>query len=731
MKIIDLSCDVSGRFAAKLFALSGLEVIRPRAERPAQQFERDLEQYLDGDKTATTVADLAAAARLIADADLVFTTFDRGGWRGLAAEVELDPASVQVTTSTFGVSGRYAAWRGGPLADWAAGGYFAITGNPDREPLIGPERLCGYVGGYTAATAAEAALEMRRLTGVGQHVDVSTMEAMLCVHQSTFARVAAGVGRPRTGRYTEVYPLVVRPCLDGHVSLGVVTDAEFDRLAVALDRSELALDSRFSDVGARWTNRGALEHELDQILRHLSCDEVVTRLHAFGLASAKVADALEVTRNPQLAHRGYWRSGADGGLEPGDPIPSPRTFLAAGEPDGGALRSWAEARSARPGLPLAGTVVLDLTAFWAGPSATRNLADLGATVIKIERPGSRADLEDRVEDPAMLVEHLFHCKMNRHKLSVALDVAEPQGASLLRRLALWADVLVENFRPGVAGRLGLGAPELCSANPDLVYVSLSGFGADGPWGELRSYGPTIEAASSIAARTGYPGGEPLRLGHTLPDGVGGLAGTLTVLRGLRERRSHGCGGWRNVSQLEVYVALSGEEILTASRLGHAQERIGNRSRTGAVQGAFPCHGDDEWIAIRLQDAADAAKLAAHCGLPALSALFATSPRDDARIEAMIAAATRDHEKHDLARRLQEAGLEAVPVFKPEELIADAHLHERGFFVSADAAGRACLLPGSPFRGRTPLSDPRGPAPRFGEHTEELLQLLAARARHRP
>ena len=231
------------------------------------------------------------------------------------------------------------------------------------------------------------------------------------------------------------------------------------------------------------------------------------------------------------------------------------------------------------------------------------LADLGARVIWVERPQSRRE-PDASADATEVVMHYFHHKMNRHKESVVLDLQADTGRDLARRLAHESDVLVENFRPGVMDGFGLGAPDLCGANPGLVYVSLSGFGSAGPWSDRRSYGPTIEAASSIEARTGYADDEPLRLGHTLPDGVGGLIGALAALRGLRERDERGVGGWFDLSQLEAYAALGGEDLLLAATTGRGLERRGNRSRYGVVQGVFPGAGDDEWLALRLADGSD-------------------------------------------------------------------------------------------------------------------------------
>ncbi len=717
-------------FAAKLLAMAGMKVLRPTrsagspagAERPAL-----LDIYLNAHKQIVPCSNADEAATLVAADDVVFSTFDRGRYAGLASEsvmAALPSTCVHVTTSTFGTTGPYATFRGGPLAGWAAGGYLAITGEPDREPLIGPENLCGYVGGYTAAIAAEAALQLRRRTGQGQHVDISTMEAMLSVHQSTFSRLALGIVRERTGRYTETYPLVVRPCRDGHVSLGVVTDSEFDRFALAIGRADLITDERYRDKNARWDHRDEFDAEIDPFLSSHAADEVVDLLRANGVAAAKVAGPSDVLANPQLEHRRFWdhpREVLQEAQMPGNPIPTATRFSAGERPRDGGVTPPTRSDP----LPLAGVVVLDFTAFWAGPSATRWLADLGANVIWMERPHSRIDADPRTSDALTLVMHLFHLKMNRNKQSVVLDLTDPRDQRTAHRLSEVADVLVENSRPGVMDRFGLGPSDLCTLNPNLVYVSLSGFGSTGPWSERRSYGPTIEAASSIEARTGYAGREPLRLGHTLPDGAAGLAGALGALRGLRERAETGTGGWFDISQLEVYTAMSGEDLLGASAFDQPLPRVGNRSRSGAIQGVFPCRGGDRWIAIRLEDRSELERFATVAGIPELARLAATSPMDEAAIERLIGSYTAVRDGRDLTSGLQGAGLEAFPVLEPPRLAADPHLGQRKFFVDVPFGGGSVRLPGSPLHGDRPMVRPSGPAPRFGQDTDEVLATLGS------
>ena len=689
MKVVDLSTDVAGRWAAKLLAQGGARVLRP-AGRDAPGA---LTTYLDESKQLVPWT----GDSLLAGADAVFSSFDRGSPSGLAAEARIPADCVHVTTSTYGSTGPRASWRGGPLAAWAAGGYLAITGEPDREPLIGPEHLCEYVCGYTAAIAAEAALRRRAHTGRGADIDLSAMEAMLSVHQTTFSQLPLGSIRRRQGRFYEVYPLATRPCRDGYVKLCIVTEEEYDRFLIAIGRADLAGDERFEARDQRFVHREAFDAEIAPFLESRTAEEIVELLHAHGVTAAKVATADDVRTNPQLEFRGYWRGGAG----PGPPIPVARSFGAAPGPRPPSPLS----RTRSPELPLDGVVVADFTVFWAGPFAARNLADLGARVIWVERPGSRARWNFDADPASVRIDDLYHLEMGRNKESLVLDLTSPQGLAAARALIARADVVLENNRPGVMDKLGLGPAAVCSEFPHVVYVSLSGYGSRGPWSQRRSYGPAIEAASGIEGRTGYAGGEPLRLGHPLPDAVGGLAGTLAALRGLRERGPRGFGGWYDVSQLEAYVAVSGEDYLAGGRL----PRQGNRSRWGAEQGVFPCAGDDAWLAVRLAGAADREAFRAAAGVD-----FA----DTAAVTAFSAA----HDKHALAARLQAAGLEAFPVLEADELPEDPQLRARGCFLSVPfGGGRRAAMPGSPLG---PLADPAGPSPNFGDHTRSLLEELA-------
>jgi len=692
MLVVDLSIDVAGRFCAKLLAMGGAEVVGPT---PGSGW---IDRYL-GAHTRSVDAPAAYAG----EADVVITSFDAGRYDAGVGEDRIrsaNPDVVHVTTSTFGTTGPYARLRGGPIVDWAAGGYLFITGEPDREPLMGPTNLCGYVTGYTAAIAAMAGLARRRITGNGVHADISAMESMLSVHQSTFSRLAAGIVRTRTGRYTEVYPLVVQPCRDGYVSLGITLDEEYDRFVTAIDQPELAIDPRFADRVARAAHVAEFDDAISEFLETHDAEQIVELLQTHRVPCSKVDSVSELLANPQLNARGFWdETSVDEkpARMPGNPLPVTSLGVQGSRPP--------------PPSGLEGAVVLDFSAFWAGPSATRTLADLGADVIRIERPGSRVDTDEMSLEPSRLVQEVFFdWKMNRGKRSVVIDLKSPEGLEVIRRLAARADVIVENFRPGVMASFGLDPVSVAAVNPGIVYVSLSGFGSTGPRGWWGSYGPTIEAASSIEFRTGYAGGPPLRLGHTLPDGIGGLVGTLAALSGLQRRHETGVGAHYDVSQLEAYAAVCGEEVLAVSVTGTEPERRGNSSPEAHLQGVYRCRGDDQWVAVSVAQGAEA---------EALALVIGTSADPEAALNRFAIGRT----KEEVAEALQAAGLAAFGVLTPVDLAADPHLAVRGYFAHPHLAGRSVPLPGSAIVARPALVQLGERAPRFGEHTRQVVAAL--------
>ena len=241
--------------------------------------------------------------------------------------------------------------------------------------------------------------------------------------------------------------------------------------------------------------------------------------------------------------------------------------------------------TSHPG-PLAGVLVVDLTRVLAGPFATMMMADLGARVVKVERPG-RGD-DSRAYGPFVDGHSAYFARVNRGKESIALDLRSAADKDVLVALAGRADVLIENFRPGVMDRLGLGAEALTAANPRLVYASVSGFGQTGPWRERPAYDTVVQAAAGLFAVTGEPDGEPVKMGTSIADLTAGLYVFGAVLAALHGRTTTGRGGRVDVAMFDAALSLLEGAALHYLSRRTEPPRLGNMHHSISPFGAFRC-----------------------------------------------------------------------------------------------------------------------------------------------
>lgn len=290
--------------------------------------------------------------------------------------------------------------------------------------------------------------------------------------------------------------------------------------------------------------------------------------------------------------------------------------------------------------------ILDFSRVLAGPLATMTLADLGAEVTKVERPGSGDDTRSWGPPHDDAGEATYFQAVNRNKRSVALDLRDPEGVAEARRLALAADVLVENFRPGLMAELGLGYEELSAANPGLVYCSVTGFGGTGPGAELPGYDLLVQALGGLMSVTGEPEGEPLKVGVALVDVVAGLYAAVGILAALERRRESGEGQLVEVDLLSALLAGLVNQSSAYTVAGVVPGRMGNRHPSIAPYELLHCRDDD--IVIAVGNDRQFAELCTVLGAPELAdeARFATNP---ARVE-----------HRDELRPLLEAALAARP-----------------------------------------------------------------------
>lgn len=378
-----------------------------------------------------------------------------------------------------------------------------------------------------------------------------------------------------------------------------------------------------------------------------------------------------------------------------------------------------------PAGPLAGTVVVDLTRALAGPYATMMLADAGADVWKIERPGTGDDSRGwgppfavGSEDPAAR-ESVYFLSVNRGKRSVELDLSDSGDLQRLHGMIRGADVLVENFRPGVMERLGLGEPDLAELNPRLVTLSITGFGEDGPHGHRPGFDQIVQGEGGLMSITGSPDGPPWKVGVPIADILAGMFGAFGVAAALVEREHSGQGQRVTTSLLGGMVAVhtyQGTRWLVA---GEAPVRSGNRHPTIQPYGAYACA--DGMINITVGSEGLWRRFAPLVGLDPDDPRFATNADRVARVEeleAAMAPALQAATVEQWLGRLDRAGVPAGRIRSIEQVYDSPQVAHLGLIDMVDHPSLGRLrLPGNPVGySRTPRGQPLAP-PTLGQHND--------------
>jgi formyl-CoA transferase len=374
-------------------------------------------------------------------------------------------------------------------------------------------------------------------------------------------------------------------------------------------------------------------------------------------------------------------------------------------------------------LPLEGVRVIEFTHMVMGPTCGMVLADLGAEVIKIEPPGG-----DRTRDLPGLGRGFFRT-FNRNKKSVALDVQTPEGLATARELVATCDVLLENFRPGQMGKLGLDYATLAVSHPRLIYVSHKGF-LPGPYEHRTALDEVVQMMGGLAYMTGPPG-RPLRAGTSVNDILGGVFGALGVLAALRVRDATGRGQELQIGLYENCAFLVAQHVQQYLMSGEPPPPMPARISAWSVYDVFTvAEGEQLFVAAtsdrQFQALCRVLERPDLAGDPEL-ATNAQRVAVRARLVETLAATFASQRKDELAAKLEAAGLPYAPIARPEQLVEDPHLVANGSIVPIvaedGAATRTVLLPFT-LDGRRP--GVRRPLPRVGEHTAEVLTDLERR-----
>lgn len=380
---------------------------------------------------------------------------------------------------------------------------------------------------------------------------------------------------------------------------------------------------------------------------------------------------------------------------------------------------------------LAGLRVLDLSRILAGPWATQVLADLGAEVIKIERPGEGDDTRGWgppfvVGDDEADLFSAYYLAANRGKKSVGIDLTSREGREIVASLAKSCDVVVENFKVGGLKRLGLDYEALSAVNPRLIYCSISGFGQTGPYKDKPGYDLLVQAMGGLMSITGAPDGEPMKVGVAVADILTGLYAVVAILAALNERRSSDKGQHIDLALLDVQIATLANQGMNFLASGKAPPRHGNAHPNIVPYQAFAT--SDGHIVVAVGNDAQFARFVAILELPQLSndprfRKNADRVRNRVELLDMIGSRIRTFRKLDLLSRLEAELIPAGPINEMHEVFADPHVEARGLVVEQNlsVSGPATKLIGNPIRfSRTPIRYRHAP-PRLGAHTVEIIR----------
>lgn len=377
--------------------------------------------------------------------------------------------------------------------------------------------------------------------------------------------------------------------------------------------------------------------------------------------------------------------------------------------------------------PLAGLRVLDFSRVLAGPFCTMMLADMGADVIKVERPG-RGDDTREWGPPWFGADEVrlsaYFISVNRNKRSLTLDLSHPRGQQIARDLAARSDVVVENFKVGGMASFGLGYDDLRAINPALVYCSVTGFGQSGPYRHRPGYDYVIQAMSGLMSITGPVEGPPTKLGVAISDVIAGLFASSSILAAVRQAERTGEGQYIDVALLDTSIAALVNVASNFLVSNEPPERHGNQHANIVPYQTF--EASDGAFVLAVGNDAQYARLCALIERPNLcdDARFATNPARVTNRDTLVTALAEIFQTRTAVQWVDDllaAGIPAGPINTIPAVADDPHIQARGLIRTLDVAGEALRLIGPPVQFTPDGVTVRTPPPQVGEHTDTVLR----------
>ena len=616
-----------------------------------------------------------------------------------------NPALVFTSITGFGQSGPYRDFKVPNIVAFAMGGLMTVCGHPGRPPLMGPCDVAYHLGSVHAAFGTLVALFNRRLTGRGDHVEVSLQEVVaadpflrIMTRYSITAEIPERTGHSQSTTVAETYP-----CRDGYVRIFVNQADHWKRLVEWLGRPPELLDPDLENVQNRFPLRQLIDRLMEARALNYETQRFFEEFQSLRLAAAPINSPSAFLNDEQTRQRNYVTPvvHADLGSHgfPGDPYrfsESPwrieRGAPLLGEhqdqigreltqPSSGLARSnSAPATASVRENPFAGVRVISFPTGVVGPALGGLLAEHGAEVISIE-----AGRVARGRQHGKKLQIAMDLEGNRNRKRIAVDMKHPEGVGLVRKLIAKSDIVVENFSARVMASWGLDYSRVREIRPDVIMASLQAFGQTGPRRDYVSFGPILMAYSGMAYLWRDPEIDRPGAGcqTAFPDYVAPSYGALAILAALHFRDRTGKGQHIDISQAETAASMIGPAHLEYLINRREPRPQGNFSASAAPHGCYRCKGEDRWCVVAIQSQEE---WISFCGL-AGHREWLTDHRfaePAARItyrqelDDCINQWTANYTPHQVMLMLQRAGIAAGVVQTAEDLYRDPHLRERGF-----------------------------------------------------
>jgi len=689
------------------------------------------------------LADRQIFLRLIPDVDVVLESWAPGTLADLELGPDVlltaNPELVMASLTDFGQTGPDRNLASTDDVVFALSGWQALSGVPDKPPLLLPGSIASDTVGILGAYAVLVALVHRARGAGGQHLDVSALEAVAQMNTWGLANTSDSLRRgsvPPTVRSGDspMYPTF--DAADGKVRCVIMTRRQWSAMWEWMGSPEAFADDYWADYVNRLRNADVINQLYTEHWAGLPMIEGCREAQRRGVVATPLLSPADLLADEHFAARGTFTAAE---VAPGLEAP---VFAGPMEIDGvrighrqrapeigehettfdGPRFTMSSSLGQASDLPLRGLRVADLGHGGVGVECGRMLAEYGADVVKVESHAYpdfiRIIMGSEMSSP--------FASSNRTKRCLGLDLKHPDSRQVIEHLVAWADVLVENNSTGTMADLGIGWHDVHRMNPDTVLMSSQLMGSRGPQADWSGYGPTIQTTGGLSWLWAFDDGAgPPGSNAIHPDHLAGRLGALGALAAVIGRDRGATGSHVEVAQVEALMATLADEFLAEALDPGSVRPRGNSSPAGAPWGAFPCAGEQQWAVVCVREDEDWAGLRRAMGDPEWArnpSLATTKGRmaDRARVEKLLAEWTAGLDRAEVQNRCQAEGVPAGRVMFCIDQLEDPHLAERGFLTSVDQQGLGPIVLAGPCFTGSGMGPPAiSQAPFIGEHSRRF------------